>query len=305
MRIIRNEVRRLSFGFILAFLLGLTTHTGSQAAEPLNVYVVNYPLQYFAERIGGEHVTVTFPAPADVDPAYWIPDIDTIAAFQRADLILLNGAAYAKWVEKVSLPRSRIVNTSKRFSERYITTAGAVTHSHGPGGKHGHEALAFTTWLDFTLAAQQAEAVAAALGRKLPQQRRTFAQNLAELKSDLLVLDSEMRDIVRQDPSRPLVASHPVYDYLARAYGMNIQSVHWEPNEPPGDAQWSDLLDILKTHPAQWMVWEATPMQGSTQKLKSVQLNSLVFDPCGNTPESGDFMSVMRENIDQLKQAYD
>ncbi len=297
--------RRISCLFIIACLIILTSYTRSPAAEPLSVYVVNYPLQYVAERIGGEHVTVTFPAPADVDPAYWIPDIDTIAAYQRADLILLNGAAYAKWVEKVSLPRSRIVNTSKKFSDRYITTAGAVTHSHGPGGEHGHEALAFTTWLDFTLAAQQAEAVAAALGRKLPQQRRTFAQNLAKLKSDLLVLDSEMRKIVSRNPSRPLVVSHPVYDYLARAYGMNIQSVHWEPNEPPGDVQWSNLLDTLKTHPARWMVWEAKPMQGSTQRLKSVQLNSLVFDPCGNTPGSGDFMSVMRENMDQLKQAYD
>ena len=31
---------------------------------PLSVFVVNYPLQYFAERIGGEHVEVVFPAPS-------------------------------------------------------------------------------------------------------------------------------------------------------------------------------------------------------------------------------------------------
>ena len=40
------------------------------SAGPLTVYVVNYPLQYFAERIGGEHVEVVFPAPGpdrDVD----------------------------------------------------------------------------------------------------------------------------------------------------------------------------------------------------------------------------------------------
>ena len=35
----------------------------SMAAEKLTVYVVNYPLQYFAERIGGGHVKVVFPAP--------------------------------------------------------------------------------------------------------------------------------------------------------------------------------------------------------------------------------------------------
>ena len=33
------------------------------ASGTLSVYVVNYPLKYFAERIGGERVEVHFPAP--------------------------------------------------------------------------------------------------------------------------------------------------------------------------------------------------------------------------------------------------
>ena len=49
----------------------------------LSVYVVNYPLQYFAERIGGDRVQVTLPAPADVDPAYWSPDAATVAFWNQ------------------------------------------------------------------------------------------------------------------------------------------------------------------------------------------------------------------------------
>ena len=70
----------------------LTFVFDSPAAGPLNVYVVNYPLKDFAERLGGDHVRVAFPVPADVDPAHWNPDLVDIAAFQTADLILLNGA---------------------------------------------------------------------------------------------------------------------------------------------------------------------------------------------------------------------
>ena len=36
---------------------------------PLTVYVVNYPLEYFAGRVGGEHVEVFLPVPANADPA--------------------------------------------------------------------------------------------------------------------------------------------------------------------------------------------------------------------------------------------
>ena len=46
--------------------------------EPPRIYAVNYPLKYFAERIGGDLFQVEFPAPGDVDPAFWNPDADTI-----------------------------------------------------------------------------------------------------------------------------------------------------------------------------------------------------------------------------------
>ena len=41
----------------------------AEADGPLSVFVVNYPLSYFAERIGGDKVNLSFPAPADDDPA--------------------------------------------------------------------------------------------------------------------------------------------------------------------------------------------------------------------------------------------
>lgn len=75
---------------------GAPASNGDEAGK-LSVHVVNYPLYYFAERIGGVRVHVEFPAPADIDPAFWSPDADTVAGFQAADLILLNGAGYAKW----------------------------------------------------------------------------------------------------------------------------------------------------------------------------------------------------------------
>ena len=77
----------------------------------LEVAVVNYPLAYFAERIGGEAVEVVFPAPAGVDPAFWRPSPEDVVRFQAADLILVNGAGYAGWTRTATLPASRRVDT--------------------------------------------------------------------------------------------------------------------------------------------------------------------------------------------------
>ena len=45
----------------------------------LNIYVVNYPLQYFAHRIAQDHADVRFPCPKDKDPAFWIPEVSSIS----------------------------------------------------------------------------------------------------------------------------------------------------------------------------------------------------------------------------------
>jgi zinc transport system substrate-binding protein len=270
----------------------------------ISIYTVNYPLKYFAERIGGEHVEVVFPAPPDVDPAYWMPDRKTITEYQQADLILLNGAEYAKWTEKVTLPRSKMVDTSRKFRDRYVYAKDAVTHSHGPGGEHAHESLAFTTWLDFELAAKQAKAVVDALVREEPDHKQVFQQNFVQLEKDLLGLDQKMKQVASENPKTPLVASHPVYQYLANRYGLNIQSVHWEPDEVPSQEQWLALQRILKEHSAQWMLWEDAPLKQSAEGLRSVGIQSIIFAPCGNVPAEGDFMDVMRRNVENLEKAF-
>ena len=292
--------------FVLIHIAALPgiSYSDTDIQEKLTIYVVNYPLKYFAERIAGDRAKVVFPAPSEGDPAYWMPDAETVAAYQKADLILLNGANYAKWVRKVSLPRSKMVDTSAKFKDRYITAEEVVTHSHGGEGAHAHESLAFTTWLDFDFAAKQAGVVMETLSRKKPAAEDFFKNNYAALEHDLLALDNEMKSIAAKNPLLPLFASHPVYDYLSRRYGLNMKSVHWEPDEFPSDAQWSELRAMLKKHPAKWMIWEKEPMKESTARLKAIGVNSLVFDPCGNIPDQGDFMSVIRRNGENLKPAF-
>ena len=56
---------------LFIFIL-LISESKSDAIKP-QIYVVNYPLQYFTERIGKDLVDVHFPVPDNVDPAFWVP----------------------------------------------------------------------------------------------------------------------------------------------------------------------------------------------------------------------------------------
>jgi zinc transport system substrate-binding protein len=270
----------------------------------LVVFVVNYPLQYFAERVGGVHVQVEFPAPSDGDPAFWSPGAETVANYQGADLILLNGANYARWVDKVTLPPSKIVDTSKSARDRYVYIESGVTHSHGPGGEHTHGETAFTTWLDMTLAVEQARAIQEALTKAQPEHEGDFQKGFEALEQDLLGLDARLRAMVEGKNEKPLVGSHPAYQYLVRAYELNLNSVHFEPDEVPDDKAWHELEHILGDHPAKWMLWEGEPLPESKDKLKELGIESIVFNPCGNRPGEGDFLTVMENNLANLERVF-
>ena len=282
-----------------------TTSPAEQAAtsaskRSLSVYVVNYPLQYFSERIGGEHAQVSFPAPADGDPAFWKPSVDQIAAYQQADLILLNGASYAKWVRRASLPESRLVDTSAGFADRYISREGQATHSHGAGGEHQHGDVAFTTWLDPQQAISQSAAIRDALIRLRPDAEAIFQQRFASLQRDLQELDEQLSVAFAGYQGRPLLFSHPVYQYLIRRYAIEGYELHWEPDGMPNPEEWRAFDELLNEYPARSMVWEAIPRPETVAALDQRGIETLVFEPSANRPQEGDYLSVMRENLARL-----
>ncbi len=272
-----------------------------QRAKPL-VHTSNYPLYYFANRLSaGFFEVVCLPMQAEGDPAFWKPTGSDIVAMQSADLILFNGADYEKWVSVVSLPAENIVSTAGGFRDSWITTAKGVAHRHGDGEKHSHGETAFTTWLDFSLAAKQVERVSEGLIQLQPDKREEILKRRELLLIDLKALDQQMKALGEKLRSTDLVASHPVYDYLAAAYGLNMRAVHWEPEQALTEEDEQELKKLRRNADFDHFIWEGTPVPASVETLKNMGIGSFVFDPCGAQPDEGDFLSVMNQNIEQLR----
>ena len=293
--------------FVILIALGIMACDNNQNSKKegdtsvnLKVFAVNYPLLYFAERIGGDHIDLIFPIPDNVDPAYWVP-YQAIKEIQNADLILDNGANYAKWMEKVSLPSSKVVNTSEAFKDHYIKEQEGASHSHGGDGDHVHYGFAFTTWLNFKFAGQQAEAILEVLISKRPQFKEVFTANFNTLKTELQKLDLQMSALSEKLPETAIFASHPVYQYLGERYNLNIISEHWEPGEIPTEIQWEEFKHNLDLHPANLMLWEGEPADELKLRLKDAKVTTVLFNPCSNKPIEGDFLTILKQNISNLK----
>ena len=96
-----------------------------------------------------------------------------------------------------------------------------------------------------------------------------------------------------------------MYQYLARAHGLNVAALTWEPDVFPSESEWRRLEILLEQRPSRWMLWEAEPRPETRERLAALGVNIVVFDPCFNVRQSGDFLEVMRANVRDLSRSYD
>ncbi len=268
-----------------------------------NVWTTFYPTTEFARLIGGEKVNVHCPVPADADPIFWKPTRQAIAGYQDADLIILNGAEFEKWVETANLPQSKILNTALGFKSEWVRYEGTGgEHKHGPDGeKHTHTGIDGHTWLDPILAKQQAAAIRDGLIRLQPKHEKTFRQNYNALAGDLDRLDEAFKKLpVKQ----ALYANHPAYNYLAKRYGWKIVNFDLDPEFAPTKEQLAEIAAKIKTTPGKLMLWESAPTKEVAQAIQTATgLKSIEFSPCEAKPDGDGYTATMRTSIQNLATA--
>ncbi len=298
---------------VLCLTLGCRSRdVGPDAAgtQTRRVFAAHRGIAYFARRIGGADVDVWLPVPPGIDPQHWRPSAEELRQIQACRLILLDYPGYSSWVTTSSLPLTRVVDTTRPLRDRLIRLEGAVTHRHGPGGTHTHAGYAPGAWLDPDLARLQAQAVRSALGKAFPERQEEFESRFKQLADELDQWRSELEQLAKRTRGTPLLASHPVYDYLARRGGWPIQSVHFEPNQMPGEEEWQKLWTLQQQSGARVMLWEDTPIEAIRRKLAEREITVVVYRlldrraPDDNgAEETEDWVEAMRANVRRLAEA--
>lgn len=283
-----------------------------EGEKPL-VMTTFHPTTYFVERIGKDLVDVSCPLPEDADPAFWQPSREVIASYQEADLVIVNGADFEKWLATASLRASRVIDVSKPFADSFLRIQGVVTHSHGAAGEHSHEGIDGHTWLDPENARVQAKVIEEALTKLLKVDglaTKAIASRHAALDADLAALDAGFRALGKQRGGS-LYASHPAYNYLARRYGWSVINLDLDPSEMPSDAKFAALSFGLGERPGKFLLWEARPKQEIVDRMKSeLGLESIVVEPGENVSTEDhakgiDYLTIQRRNLEALVHCFE
>src|SRR5699024_6906226 len=122
----RVDVKRMGNVLLFISLMWVAARCGegnkisNTADGKLQVAASIYPLEFFAEVIGGSKVKVVSLVPAGTDPHQFEPTAKEIAGISATDLFFYNGVGLEGWVDQVKRMLAsegiRVVDTNERES---------------------------------------------------------------------------------------------------------------------------------------------------------------------------------------------
>jgi zinc transport system substrate-binding protein len=307
----------------VAFLLSISTlilvgcgqeDSDSNADGKLTIYTTLYPLEYFAERIGGEHVTAESIIPPGSDAHSFEPTTKTMTELAESDLFIYNGAGMEGFADaaKDTLKNEDVMtleaaegihfDETKEEHEEHADEEGHEGHDHGNVNPH--------IWIDPNLAIQQAENIKHALIEIDPDNKKTFESNFASLEEELLALDKEFSEMADSAPKKEFLISHDAYSYWESRYGLKQLSVSGlSPSQEPTQKQLEDIIETAKSYNLKYMLFEqnATPKPAKAVQqelgLETLRIHNLSVLTEEDIENDETYFTLMEQNIQTLEKA--
>ena len=287
----------------------------------LTVMASFYPLQYLAEKIGGEHVTVTSLTPAGAEPHDLELSPKTVDALSSADAVIyLAGFQSAvdeaieqqapKTVIDVS-PAVQLVEAgvdANHPSEEEDEDTDEAQSSEADGHEDHHHDMSADPhfWLDPVRMASAATLVGDKLAEANPANAEMYKTNAKALKDELTSLGNDLVSKTSTCQIKTFVTAHTAFGYLADRTGLTQVGISGlDPDSSPSPARLAEISQIAKDQGVTTIFTEALIDPKSAQTLADdLGITTAVLDPIeSQTDPSKDYSGVMNDNIDALTKA--
>jgi zinc transport system substrate-binding protein len=281
------------------------------------IIAVSYPLEFLTQRIAGSDFDVRCPVPAGQAASTWRPNRDDIQRMQKAEMVVANGvgARFAKWLEMASIPTKKICNSATRgLSIKDFIEIDDVryTHSHGNLGEHSHPTNCAYTWLNPEIAQKQSKHIHDDLIRRFPEQASEFSKRYAALTADLKELQAAFAAIPQSAEAEfaTVLTAQPELKFFSRACNWDDLHLKWfeVPEEATANLELEQILTFASNRPTikrkgKTLLLSTYPFPESLLKsLAPHNVSVVVIDKLDLRPEKGDYLSVMHENVEKLKE---
>ncbi|GGM25734.1 adhesin [Paraliobacillus quinghaiensis] len=312
-----------------------------QKQKQLQVYTTLYPLEYFANEIGGAYVDVISILPAGADPHTYEPTSKTMVDIATADAFIYNGANLETYAEKIQAALSEenvkmveategidLLNTIHAHEEEavHVSTEESNDHDHEDEGHdeeehaeaeehieddgHNHGDVDPHVWLDPILAQELAENVKNTLVGLMPEQKETFETNYQDLILRLNDLDAEFHETIESYEQNKILVSHAGYGYWEKAYGLEQIAISGlSSSNEPSQKELERIIEAVRENNIEYLFFEqnitpkvATVIQNEAG-IESLELHNLSVLTEQDIENGDDYFTLMERNLKAIETA--
>ena len=300
-------------------------NTPSQSG-PVKVVTTIYPLTYFTEQIGGNHVNVTQMIKPGIESHDFEPTPSDVRLIGAADVFVFNHEEFESWALD-------LVSSAGNRGIRVVTAAdgeidagldqdehdGQVVdedhegeeHEKDENDGHGHEdGLDPHVWLNPVEASGMVNRILEALVDIDPESAARYTSNANQLIGNLEQLDSELTAKLNNCIQSTIVVSHLAYGHMAERYGFTqIGLAGLSPEFEFGPSQIASVVDrinelgiehIMQEPIVGGLLAETVSAETGTELL---QLHPLEVRTVQEVEDSLDFIDIMEQNGETLRTA--
>ncbi|SNS64496.1 zinc transport system substrate-binding protein [Geodermatophilus saharensis] len=305
---------RVAAAAATALLLAACGSSGGDeaaAADGVRVQAAFYPLQWAAERVGGDRVDVASLTPPGAEPHDLELTPQDVAALSEADLVVYLEGFQPALDDAVTQAGDAAWDAGQAADLSLTTEAheheGESEEEHAAHGEEDGEVADPHFWLDPTRLADVGDALADRLAEVDPDGADTYRANAEALRGDLESLDAEMQEGLADCAVTTLVTGHDAFGYLADRYGLEVVGVSGlSPSAEPTPEQLAEISTLVRERGVTTVYTEtlADPAVAETV-AEEAGVQTAVLDPIeGLTDESAgdDYLEVMRADLATLQE---
>lgn len=330
--------KKLLLSFLLIFAAFLTACGNSDTAkdnaksdDALTIYTTVYPLQFLAEKIGGEYANVETVYPPGSNEHTYDPSQKDIVSMAESDLFLYIGYNLEGFVnnaksilEDEGVPVIAVGELATEDHEHAVEEDADHDHAAEEGTDTDHDSEEAATdehnhdhgdvdphvWLDPEIMIHMAEAVKDELATLKPEQEEYFEKNYEEMKTKLESLDQEFADTIGNSPKKKIIVSHSAYGYWEERYGLEQISVTGLTNSSePSQKELQNIMKVAEENDIHYVIFEQNIDSKLTTIIqeeigaKPLTLHNLSVLTDKDIDEGRDYFSIMEDNLKTLKTA--
>ena len=307
---------------------------GSSKDGSLTVMASFYPLKYLAEKVGGEHVSVTSLTPDGAEPhdlelspkmVDSLSSADAViylagfqsavdeAIEQQAPKTVIDVSSAAELVEAGTDANHPSEDEEDATDEAQSGETEAHDHDHEGHDQadhdHHHDMSADPHfWLDPTRMAKAATLVGDKLAEADSAHADTYKANAKALAEELTTLGDTLVTKTSTCKVKTFVTAHTAFGYLADRTGLTQVGISGlDPDSSPSPARLAEISQIAKEQGVTTIFTEALIDPKVAQTLADdLGITTAVLDPIeSQTDASKDYAATMNSNIDALTKALD